>query len=183
MGGTFAPFSRTDALPVTVRIEPAQENDLRLDMRPSALESAIVPGNSKESGILERISSKDPDLVMPPPDSGRKPLSDTEIDAFRRWIDSGAEYTDHWAYSAPTRPPLPSVKNADWPLNEIDHFTLAGMEQRDLTPAGDADRRTLARRLSFDLIGLPPSPETVRRLEADQSPEAYEKLVDELLAS
>lgn len=160
-----------------------RQADLRLDVRKVAVRDAIVPGKASESPLVERISSRDPGERMPPPNSKLPPLSAHEVDLIRRWIDQGAKFEAHWAYVKPVRPPVPDVKDTAWPLGPIDRFILRTLEQQGLAPSREADRRTLIRRLSFDLVGLPPKPEEVEAFAADQSPGAYEKLVDRLLAS
>ena len=143
--------------------------------------AAIVPGKPDESEIIARITSTDPDLVMPPPEAG-EPLPEKQVDLLKQWIAAGATYEPHWAYVAPKRPPVPAVKRADWPRNEIDRFILARLEAEGLAPQPEADRATLARRLALDLTGLPPTPAEVDAFVADTSADAVEKLVDRLLA-
>ena len=138
--------------------------------------AAIVPGKPDESELIARITSTDPDVVMPPPDAG-EPLPDKQVDLLRRWIAAGATYEPHWAYVPPKRPAVPAVKNAAWPKNDIDRFILARLEAEGLAPQPEADRATLARRLALDLTGLPLSPDevdefTVRQLAGDLLPEA-----------
>ena len=122
--------------------------------------AAIVPGKPDESEIIARITSTDPDLVMPPPEAGQ-PLSEKQIDLLKRWIAAGATYEPHWAYVPPKRPGLPEVKNKAWPKNDIDRFILARLEAEGVAPQPEADRATLARRLALDLTGLPLSPEEI----------------------
>lgn len=161
----------------------SRKADLRLDQADAAaMKKAIIAGKPNESGVIERILSNDPDEVMPPP-STKKTLSAHQRDLLKRWIASGAEYQPHWSFIPPTRPAVPKVKNAAWVRNPIDAFVLAKLESMGLTPAPEADRRTLARRLSLDLTGLPPTPELVDAFVADQSPNAYEGLVDKLMES
>jgi len=160
-----------------------READLRLDDRQAAIDSgAIVPGDPGASTILERIHSTDPDVVMPPPNSNRR-LSEDQKKLLDRWIKDGAEYKQHWAFTAPVRPTPPEVKQADWARNDVDRFVLAKIEAAGLAPSPEADRATLIRRLHADLVGLPPTPEEVDAFVADSDPQAYEKLVDRLLAS
>ncbi len=157
--------------------------DLRLDLRAVALaKGAIVPGQAEASELVARILSDDPDEVMPPPESTKK-LSPMQKDLLRRWVAEGAGYQAHWAYEPIRRPGLPAVNRPGWVRNPIDAFVLAPLEARGIQPSPEADRRTLIRRLSLDLIGLPPTPEEARAFEADTSPNADEKLVDRLLAS
>lgn len=160
---------------------------LRLDHREGAVQSgagqpAIVPGNSAASELVKRITSPDPDYRMPKPEMGRA-LNSQEIDLLKQWIDQGAEYEPHWAYVAPRKKAMPAVRNAAWARNPVDVLILAELEKNGLSPSPEADRRTLIRRLSYDLLGLPPSPETVDAFLKDSSPQAYERLVDRLLAS
>lgn len=160
---------------------------LRLDERDAALEmrdgrAAIVPGNPARSELLRRVRAKDEDVRMPPPES-HKDLSEAEITLLERWIAAGAEYAPHWSFVAPRRAALPAVKKQGWGRGFIDRWVLRGLEERGLAPSPEADRRTLARRLSFDLIGLPPSPEDVDAFVTDRSEGAFERLVNRLLAS
>lgn len=160
-----------------------READLRLDDRAAAVEAgAIVPGDPGASTMLERIHSTDPDVLMPPPNSNRR-LSDAQKKLLDRWIQEGAVYAPHWAFTPPVRPSPPAVRQADWPRNDIDRFVLAKIEAAGLAPAPEADRATLIRRLHADLTGLPPTPEEVDAFVADADPQAYEQLVERLLAS
>lgn len=159
-----------------------READLRLDDEESAKEGVIVPGKPDESELLVRIMHADPDQRMPPADSG-KSLSQDEIDLLRRWIAQGAPYAPYWAYVPPRRHPVPAVRDNAWPINWIDSFILQRLEREQLAPAADADRVTLLRRLSFDLTGLPPTPEEVDAFLNDATPNAYEQVVDRLLDS
>ena len=161
--------------------------DLRLDTREGALvyidgTSAVVPGKPSESELVRRVTTDDEDDLMPPPDSGKK-LDATQKALLQRWIAEGAEYELHWSYKPVTRPMPPRVKNGSFVLNDIDRFVLATLRTKGHEPAREADRRTLIRRLSFDLTGLPPTWEQVRAFIADSSPRAVGKLVDRLLAS
>jgi len=157
--------------------------DLRLDLRDEAVESgAIVPGDPDSSVMLDRIFSDDPEEVMPPP-ALKKVLTAEQKELLKRWIAEGAEYQAHWSFIPPARPDPPAVKGESWVRNPIDRFILARLEGAGLTPAPEADRRTLARRVSLDLTGLPPDPAVVEAFVADPSPDAYERLVDALLAS
>ena len=161
---------------------------LRLDTEEgmfSALESggfAIVKGKPHKSKILERIHSEDPEQVMPPPESNLT-LTKHEIAILEKWIDQGAEYKQHWSFITPMKKELPSVQQTDWVQNEIDHFVLHKIEANGLTPSAKASKEALIRRVTFDLTGLPPTLEEVDAFLADQSEEAYEKVVDRLLAS
>ncbi len=161
----------------------ARKAGLRLDQRDDAVKiGAIAPGKPKESALVERITANDPKQVMPPPKSHKK-LTAAQKDVLTRWIAEGAEYQLHWSLLAPKRPPLPKVKNEAWARNPIDHFILAELEKRGMKPNPEADRRTLARRLSLDLIGLPPTPAEVEAFVNDKAPDAYEKYVDQLMKS
>jgi len=162
----------------------ARKADLRLDVRRDAVAAkAIVPGKAGESELIRRITASDPDERMPPAGSKKPTLSPAQIDLLKRWVDEGAKYADHWSFAKLTRPPVPAPARKDWGRNPVDAFVLARLEQEGLAPAPEADRVTLIRRLSFDLTGLPPTPEEVRAFAADRSPDAYEKVVDRLLAS
>ena len=160
-----------------------RESDLRLDVREAAVSAgAIVPGEVGASTLLERIHSTDPDVIMPPPESNRR-LSDDQKTLLDRWVREGAVYEPHWAFVPPMRPTPPLVQQSAWPRNEIDRFVLEKLESAGLRPAPEADRPTLIRRLSIDLIGLPPLPAEIDAFVADTDPQAYERLVDRLLAS
>jgi hypothetical protein len=161
----------------------SRKADLRLDQRDVAVKAeAIVPGKPNDSEAIRRIFSTDQGEQMPPPASHKK-LTANQKELLRRWVAAGAEYQPHWSLIAPVRGPLPALKNARWLRNPIDQFILARLETLGLQPAAEADRRTLARRVSLDLTGLPPSPQDVDAFVADPSADAYEKLVDRLLAS
>jgi hypothetical protein len=161
-----------------LRLDAPQPDDPPTD---SGL-AAIVPGKPAESELVTRILATDPDLVMPPPESN-KALSAEQKAVLRQWIAEGAVYEPHWAYLAPVRPPLPPVEHAAWSENPIDRFILARLEAEGLSPAAEADRSTLIRRLALDLTGLPPSRAEAEAFLADPSPDAYDKLVDRFLAS
>lgn len=163
----------------------ARKADLRLDRPAEATamrgsRAAIVRGNPAASELVHRISGDGP--VMPPA-ATHKTLTPTQIALLKRWIAEGAEYEVHWAYQVPRRPALPAVKDARWCRNPIDRFVLARLEREGLHPAPEADRRTLARRLSLDLTGLPPDPAEVDRFVMDRAPDAYERLVDRWMAT
>ncbi|MDA0658023.1 MAG: PSD1 and planctomycete cytochrome C domain-containing protein [Planctomycetota bacterium] len=161
---------------------------LRLDVLAVAtqpLESgqiAIQPGNARDSELMKRVTMSDPDLCMPPP-STKKRLSAEHVQILRRWIDAGALMTQHWSYQRPVRPPMPMVRTADWSRNPIDRFVLAQLDALNTSATREATRSTLIRRLSLDLTGLPPTINEVDAFLADRSPDAYERLVDRLLAS
>jgi mono/diheme cytochrome c family protein len=161
----------------------ARKADLRLDRRDDAIKSeAVVPGDVEKSALMERILSDKKSQVMPPPKTKKK-LTDAQKEILKRWIAQGAEYEPHWSFIPPKRPPLPAVRSEKWVRNPIDRFILAELEKRGLQPAPEADRRTLARRLSLDLTGLPPEPADVEAFVNDKRPDAYERYVDKMLAS
>lgn len=161
----------------------ARKADLRLDRRAAAIESgALSPGTPDESELVQRIFSADPEQRMPPA-AVHKELSAADKERLRQWVAEGAEYQPHWSLIPPRRPLLPAVRNQSWIRNAIDNFILSRLEQRGLQPAPAADLRTLARRVSLDLRGLPPSPAEVDELLADPSPNAYENYVDRMLKS
>ena len=163
-----------------------READLRLDLPEEAYASrdsfpAIAPGNPEQSLLIQRITSTDIEERMPPPEA-HKELTPLDIGILRRWIEQGATFKPHWAFIPPARPATPA-SSASWIQNDIDAFVLAGMEKQGFAPSPEADSRTLIRRLSFDLTGLPPTPEEIEAFLADESEAAYEKLVDRTLAS
>jgi hypothetical protein len=165
----------------------ARKGKLRLDTSEGATKDrggyrAIEPGAHEESELWARVTSSIDGDRMPPVETGRS-LSSEQIELLGRWIDDGARYTKHWAFIAPVRPELPPVEHADWPRNAIDRFVLARAEREGLEPAPEADRWTLARRLSLDLTGLPLAPEEARAFVEDTRPDAYEQLVERLLSS
>ncbi len=160
---------------------PAKKIKLRLDSEAAAL-TVIVPGQPDQSKLIKRITHKDEAMRMPPADSGRT-LTMREKELLTEWIRQGANWQSHWAFIQPARPALPAVKNKAWPKNAIDYFVLARLEQVGLQPVPEADRATLLRRVSFDLTGLPPTLQEVDNFLNDKAPNAYEKVVDRLLAS
>lgn len=168
--------------------ESQRKSRLRLDDVKSALQpaesgaAAVVPGKPDDSELVRRIFSDKPDEVMPPPDSG-KSLKPEQKDALKAWVAAGAPARTHWSYAAPHRPDLPTVKDESWPMNEIDRFVLAKLESQGLHPSSPADKATLIRRVTLDLLGLPPSPADVDAFVADSRENAYELLVDKLLAN
>jgi len=165
----------------------SRQADLRLDDRDSATTErkggahAIVPGRADQSELWKRITSTDPDEVMPPPKAGKKPLNDQEKELLKHWVDSGAAYEPHWAFVAPKRPASPALKSQGWARNEIDGFIQSTLERHQIKPAPEAERSTLARRVFLDLTGLPPTPEELAEFSNDQRPDAYERLVDRLM--
>ncbi len=164
--------------------EAARKARLRFDTKDGAFAKTgvIVAGKASESRLYKRIVSTNPDAVMPPPSTGHK-LTPPQIETIKRWIDDGANWTEHWAFIAPKRPEVPNVKDSAWVRNPIDNFILARLEKEGLKPSPEADKTTLIRRVTLDLTGLPPTPKEVDDFLADKSPNAYEKLVDRLLAS
>jgi hypothetical protein len=161
----------------------ARKAGLRIDQRPAAIEGgAIEPGEPDQSSLLERVLTSDPEKVMPPP-ATKKSLTGPQKEILRRWIAEGAEYEKHWSFLTPVRPTPPEVKNPGWVRNPIDRFVLARLEADGLSPAPEADRRTLARRVALDLTGLPPDPALVEAFVNDASDNAWEKLVDTLFES
>ena len=157
---------------------------LRLDLRDDAIaHEAFVPGKPDQSALIKRIFTADPDDVMPPPDS-HKNLTTAQKEMLKRWIAEGAEYQPHWAYTPIRRPSVPTPVNRKSQIaNPVDAFVLKNLEAHQIKPSREADRRTLLRRLSLDLIGLPPTPEEMAAFLADKSPDAYEKQIERLLAS
>lgn len=173
-----------------------QKADLRLDSREAILKGglsglAVMPGHPGKSLLIKAVSYRDDELKMPP----KGKLSDRQIADLTRWIQMGAPFPqnvtkskgesgrDHWAFRAPVDPAVPAVKNVGWPRSPLDQFVLAQLEAKGLQPAPPADRRTLIRRATFDLIGLPPTPAEVDAFLADKSADAFAKVVDRLLAS
>ncbi len=142
----------------------------------------IVPGDSAASKMYQRISSTNDAFRMPPVSTGHK-LTAAQIETIKAWIDSGAKWERHWAFLPPVRPELPAVKNESWVRNPIDRFILARLEKENLAPSPQTDKATLLRRITFDLTGLPPTSSELAAFLADNSPNAYEKVVDRLLAS
>jgi hypothetical protein len=142
--------------------------------------AAITPNKPEASAVMERVTSADPDLLMPPAKAGEK-LTAAEVELLRRWIAEGARYAQHWSYEKPVRPRIPAVIDVAWPKNEVDRFVLARLEQEGLRPQVEADRYSLIRRVMLDLTGLPPTVEEVDAFVNDASPNAYEKLVDRIL--
>ena len=157
------------------------EGGAKIDL--SGGRKVIVAGHPEQSEMFRRVSSDNKSVRMPPAYAGRDKLSDREIDLIRRWIEQGAVWQLHWSFNPPKRPGLPQVSDSHWPHNPIDYFVLAHLEHAGLHPEAEADRRTLIRRVTLDLTGLPPTPAEVNAFLSDQSANAYEKVVDRLLAS
>jgi hypothetical protein len=154
-----------------------RQADLRLDVRDDAMAAgAIAPGKPAESTLVSRINATDPDELMPPPESHKK-LDAKQRELLTRWIEEGAEYQKHWAYEKPVKPGVPAGASG------IDHLVRKRLAAIGLQASPEADRRTLIRRLSLDLLGLPPTPDEVAAFVADTRPDAYVFLVDRLLAS
>ena len=165
-----------------------REAGLRLDIAENAYQAlkenpkahALVPGKPELSEVFLRISSSDTTKMMPPKESNLK-LSQHEISLIEKWIKQGAKYEKHWAFTAPKMPAIPKVENKEWPKNEIDYFILAKQEQAGLEPNPEADRERLLKRACLDITGLPPTLQMMDAFLADNSSNAYEKVVDNLL--
>jgi hypothetical protein len=168
----------------------SQKAGLRLDLEEGARDllgdnkdhAAIVPGNLNKSHVYLRIISEDPEFVMPPPDFHLK-LSDLEKATIAKWIEQGAEYKPHWSFIKPKKVDLPEVGNSSNIRQPIDNFILSKLEKEGMEFSEDASKETLIRRVSFDLTGLPPTLQEIDDFLNDKAPNAYEKVVDRLLAS
>lgn len=168
----------------------SREGDLRLDVLDPKLGPLaerdgywiVSPGKVDDSVLMLRVTSDDPETVMPPPKSNRK-LTAAQKETLRRWVEQGAKWGKHWAFERPERPAVPEVKDKEWVRNPIDNFILARLEKEGLRPSPTASRETLLRRAALDLVGLPPTPAELDAFSADTSDAAYEKQVDRLLAS
>ena len=169
--------------------DQVRKAELRLDTQAGAYgvsrddspQRIIEPGNAAASLLVEHISSEDPQRRMPPPESNLS-LTSREIALIKRWIDQGADWKPHWAFTPPTRPTLPEVRNEHWARGPIDYFILDGIESAGLNPSEEADRTKLLRRVTFDLTGLPPTPTELTAFLNDTREDAYERSVEELLA-
>ena len=159
----------------------SRKADLRLDRRKDAIASVILPGNAEASKLIQRVSATHPDDRMPFGD--RPALAPGEIELLRRWIDAGAQWAPHWSWTPLADPPPPEMRNTNWSKDRLDDYILAGLEANGMSPAPEADRLTLLRRVTFDLAGLPPTPAEISNFLADTDPGAYERVVDRLLAS
>lgn len=167
-----------------------REAGLRLDTEEGAYAAlkenpgmhAIVPGDPFKSAVYTRLTTTDTAELMPPP-SENLPLTNFEIKLIEKWIKQGAKYKKHWAFIPPSKPSLPIVDDTEWPKQPIDHFVLAAMENKGYSPAAEADKERLLRRVSIDITGLPPTAEMQAKFLKDNSPNAYEKIVEELLQS
>ncbi len=202
--GKFAKASSTDSVDYNLHIRPIlsdrcfkchgpdanqRKANLRLDTQEGAYAAlkddpsaqGIIPGDPHKSEVFLRISTADTSMVMPPVNSNLK-LSGDEIAQIKKWIQQGAVYKPHWAFIPPSKTVVPEVDNNDWPENEIDKFILAKIENNKLKPNEPADKERILKRVSFDLTGLPPSPEFQQKFLDDNAANAYEKVVDELLA-
>jgi len=184
--------------------ESHRKADLRLDTREGATAvsggiAAIMPGKPEQSELFTRIISDDADEMMPPPKSHKPKLTAAQIDVLKRWIEAGAPWGKHWAFEKPVRPEVPfgappsggslgvpasaGPPKGGTPNQAIDAFVRARLAKEGLSPAPEAERHTLLRRVSFDLVGLPPTTEEVNAFVNDAAPDAYAKVVDRLLAS
>lgn len=167
-----------------------REASLRLDIADSAYKAlkddpsafVIVPGDPNHSAVYQRITAEDSSMLMPPVESNLR-LTHHEIEIIKKWIKQGAKYEPHWAFTPPTQPALPEVDDEDWPNNEIDYFILEKIEAKGLSPNEEADKERLLKRVSLDLTGLPPTLEMMDAFLADDSENAYEKIVDQLMSS
>jgi hypothetical protein len=158
-----------------------RKGELRLDIREEALaKEAFLPGNPEKSELVKRLFTTDADDLMPPPDSHKK-LTTEQREILKRWIAEGAKYQKHWSFESPNRTALPQVKDPNWVRNPIDRFVLATLEKKGIKPAPEADRATLARRLSLDIIGLPPTPDEVQRFVQDKAADADDRFITELM--
>ncbi len=167
--------------------EQQRQADLRLDTREGIFAERrgyriVVPGNSSQSRLFQRVSAQNQAARMPPP-YAQGSLTNEQIELIRLWIDQGARRESHWAFSPISRPPVPRFKDKVWPRNPIDNFILARLEREEMKPSREADKITLLRRATFDLTGLPPRLAEVDAFLADKSLDAYEKVVDRLLQS
>jgi hypothetical protein len=165
----------------------ARKAGLRLDRQDDAYKElksgaiAVVPHQPDESELIERITSDDDSLVMPPKKFG-KPLDAKQIEVLKKWIAQGGKYTKHWAYVAPERPTVPAVNDRSWPINPIDFFVLNRLEGEGFKPSSEAERDILIRRVALDLTGLPPTVDEAERFRNDTRPDAYERMVDDMLS-
>lgn len=167
-----------------------RKSGLRLDLEETALKrrsgkpDAIVPGHPEKSELIARIESKDPHHLMPQTAEGEaKPMKPEDIAILKRWIAEGAHYEPHWAFEAPARPTVPKVQDTGWTADPIDHFILAKLDSQGLRHSPEADKATLIRRVTLDLTGLLPSLTETEAFEKDDSPDAYERVVDRLLGT
>lgn len=159
----------------------SREADLRFDIKESAMHS-IVAGNVADSELIQRIVNEDSEMRMPPPEA-HKPLSADEIQLLNQWIAQGAQWSEFWAYTPPQKHPIPKLNSNVRFNNWIDSFVVSRLKQSNLELSPRADKTTLLRRVYFDLIGLPPTPEQLAQFMADESPDAFQRVVDRLLDS
>ena len=167
--------------------ERGRKGNLRLDSREDVFADrdghrVVAAGVPEESELIARITSDDPDAVMPPPKS-RRQLTKPQIELLTRWVGEGAPWSEHWSFVPPRRPEIPPVATPGWCRNSIDRFVLAKLDRAGLRPSPEADRATLIRRLCLDILGLPPTISEVEQFVSDGRPDAYARLVDRLLAS
>ncbi|MBI3737151.1 DUF1549 domain-containing protein, partial [Candidatus Sumerlaeota bacterium] len=161
----------------------ARKAELRFDQIEAAIDAGvIVPGDAAASAVVVRTGSTDPRVMMPPPKSN-KTLSEREKGLLRDWIATGAKHEAHWAFQPVRKPPIPQAGGEGESIGAIDAFVRARLKQEGLAPTREADRESLLRRATFDLTGLPPTLDDLDFFLADKSPNAYEKVVDRLLAS
>jgi hypothetical protein len=168
-----------------------REAGLRLDLPEEAFKAlhdnpkshALVAGDPSLSEVYLRITTEDSTMMMPPPTSNLKTLTVFETSLIKKWIKQGAKYEKHWAFIPPKAVALPKVKNVEWPKNEIDYFVLSNLEKRDIDPNPETDKERLLKRVAFDLTGLPPSLQMMDKFLADNSANAYQKVVDQLIQS
>jgi len=168
-----------------------RQGQFRLDIPDSAFAPlketkgafALVPGKPAESELYKRISSTDTSYMMPAPESHLGALSEYEIKLFKRWIEQGAHYETHWAFQPPQKERLPKINKKEWAKNEIDYFILKKLDEKNLSPNEEADKERLLKRVSLDITGLPPSVEVMDKFLNDNSPNAYEKAVDNLMST
>src|SRR5258707_6326103 len=143
---------------------------------------AIIPGNAEKSPLVRRIENKNAKDRMPPPEA-HKTLKPEQIALLREWVKQGAQYEELWSFLPPKYQAIPAVTHGEWVRNGIDNFVLARLEKEGLTPSPEADRRSLIRRVTYDLTGVPPTPEEVEAFVANSAPDAYERVVERLLSS
>ena len=185
-------FNR-DVLPILSRTcfpchgpdESARQGNLRLDTKEGALRTdkpLVIPGQPGQSRLFQRVISRDPEEQMPPPDAQQK-LTESDVEVLRRWVNEGAAWSEHWSYRAVIRPRSPEVDQSELPHTEIDSFILDRLQQIGLKPSLQATGETLLRRVTLDLLGLPVGLDVHREFFADERPDAYERVVDRLLAS
>lgn len=164
-----------------------RDSDLRFDLRESVFGdlggyAAVVPGHPEESELIDRITTRFQEDLMPPPDSNLA-LSKDEIDTLRRWVAEGASWEEHWAFVPPAKPEIPATEIINWTRNELDFFVLAQLESKGMSPNFEAERSAWLRRVTLDLTGLPPTPSELTAFLADEGPDAFPRVVDRLLAS